>query len=513
MSPLFLYNGKLLIDNNQLASNQNCCCNPPPSGACCTCNGEMAYIYYDYIDHPEDPLSNLWAYCNIEERNAKSIEIETAIQQQINTVKETLTNNGWICAGGGYEIFTDVDLYEYNQFAECPPGTPGNTPVYRVSPYWWSVTATCCGSPSGSALTFPSGAVTSIADSFNDPNATIGPIYPCVGPYVYDVCTDNVLEENCCGIFHPNTTCDPNPCSSGVCCQTSCGCTSSVTVTGLGAWGFDGPWEAGGFGAADYQATESDCPNLQGQNRCWNDTWEWSPNHLINDNYALIASGSAGQSSEPCDSALTFAGFSVSVYTRSDYDNGNLSNPVAYAHFEGSPEAIVPLPHTLSLSRDVCDSCGDINIVAEITETDCAEANRCDSTSTQAECEANGGTWHQGSTCEDNPCTSPNYCPTAGLECPPDCAEQCAVCFNVYCFGPGEGENVRGGFPCPGCPEGLTLVNGECVGISTSNNCDPDCSLIVAEKEPIFTAFFGGPRGTAWDSADEPTTIICNPLP
>lgn len=110
-------------------------------------------------------------------------------------------------------------------------------------------------------------------------------------------------------------------------------------------------------------------------------------------------------------------------------------------------------------------------------------------------------------------CVPIDYCPTTGLECPPDCVEQCAVCFNVYCFGPGEGENFRGGFPCPGCPEGLTLVNGECVGISTSNNCDADCSLIVAEKEPIFTAFFGGPRQIAWDSADDIVSLPCNPLP
>jgi hypothetical protein len=38
MSPLFTYNGKLLVVDGKLATNQNCCCEPP-GGFCCYCSG------------------------------------------------------------------------------------------------------------------------------------------------------------------------------------------------------------------------------------------------------------------------------------------------------------------------------------------------------------------------------------------------------------------------------------------------------------------------------------------
>lgn len=204
-------------------------------------------------------------------------------------------------------------------------------------------------------------------------------------------------------------------CCGGACCRTACGCGSSVTVTGLGAWGFDDPLELQGFGYADYDTAAASCPGLTGQERCflYNAVWEWLPDPIVNDNYAVTFSGSLQQGTYPdelCDPAFSSGGFEVNVYTRADWDAANLGSPVAHALWSISPpESIVPLPHTLGLSNTVCDNCGDIAVTAEIFETDCTAANRCDSTSTQAACEANGDTWHQGQTCADNPCSGPCY--------------------------------------------------------------------------------------------------------
>jgi hypothetical protein len=164
-------------------------------GACCTCSN-TPQLYSGFYSEPFPTFDYADEAAWLAGIAAKTAEME----EKATALGATLTSNGYICANTPTAV-----LVSYPEF-DIPNGIWG-----RLEVVGFRITATCCGSVDTSGTQLES-------DGF--PITVEGnPAYPCVGPYTYDVCTDGVGAEDCCGVHRPGQTCADEPCAG---CSGSC---------------------------------------------------------------------------------------------------------------------------------------------------------------------------------------------------------------------------------------------------------------------------------------------------
>jgi hypothetical protein len=184
---------------DKCAEGQYCCdgvCQDEPceaAGACCTCSGDAGVYYVAY--NPPVPTFN---YATEEEFLAAIEEKIAEEQAKADSLASLLAANGYQCV-----IMPRALIRSYTEY-DIPSGVWG-----RIELDGFDVEAKCCGSPDAEATPLESeGLPVQIGGN---------PAYPCIGPYTYDVCTDDVSAEDCCGVHHPGEACEDNPCT-GACC-------------------------------------------------------------------------------------------------------------------------------------------------------------------------------------------------------------------------------------------------------------------------------------------------------
>lgn len=206
MTLITFHNGQPVLRDGKIGAEQGCCCGGS-TGRCCACT-QYASAFYDFLSNagPQDAdIIGLRCYCDAADRGAFYDLLMAEIDERISHAAQVLGDNGWICISSQREIFSDfVPPAQAIEDGCLPPNAcPDQNEVYRISPTWWLVYATCCGTIDTSAEPL---------DIWGDnppanPLASEAVIYPCVGPYVYDICIDNVAQQDCCGKFFPGETC------------------------------------------------------------------------------------------------------------------------------------------------------------------------------------------------------------------------------------------------------------------------------------------------------------------
>lgn len=203
-------NGGPVFRDGKIGTGQGCCCG---KGACCTCSSEQEVWSYTYTgeEHAE-----LQSFCTLEEAMARYDVLLADTAARASSAAGLLSANGWICTLTDGSVFSDAisNGGENSPLVneECAP----DGVVYRNRAESWTVRARCCGTVDTEAEPID------IGDGVQ--------AYPCVGPYVYDICTDGVSESDCCGVYHATKACQDDPCVGGVCCLSGGTCTDEYTT-------------------------------------------------------------------------------------------------------------------------------------------------------------------------------------------------------------------------------------------------------------------------------------------
>lgn len=138
MSPLYLYNGQLLIENGALASSINCCCSGNPCNCNCyevAVNGKFGFNPDNYSDPNNEGWASGFVY-NCGSGGASYTKLDYpvrigGINININGAQAVVRQDGDSgCAGGGYE-WPNATL----TFGEdgCPTGIDLGEPIFTCS--------------------------------------------------------------------------------------------------------------------------------------------------------------------------------------------------------------------------------------------------------------------------------------------------------------------------------------------------------------------------------------------
>lgn len=243
MSSLTTQDGKLVVRDGKLGTEQACCCGgggENAQGRCCHC--DIGLEIFDLVNNLTGVEGGEITPQDVLDRVAASAAAGEAIVQ-------LLQDNGWECASyepATFEIYNNIDgervpdcwLEEYGEgssqpLQDCPEGQVccygtcqeppcGEPPddwkeFYRIASKGY-VFARCCGTVDSStpiAIDDVDG-YTPVVDLYlgADPGFLIGAVCPCVGPYAYNACTGDDTQAACdakCGEFAANTGCDDEP--------------------------------------------------------------------------------------------------------------------------------------------------------------------------------------------------------------------------------------------------------------------------------------------------------------
>lgn len=209
-------NGQLILKNNTLLiGNGDCCCE---TGSCCRCSNS--------IENGYSILSGLFGFTQQYLESRKQL-----VDNKLDEIAGLLADNGYVC------IFTDpatvriefpdgVDNpceYYGSSPPDCPAMCNDGTGNLVESPACYvilpqdggSFSASCCGNYDTDNPVYVSGVdhggyTHDIHFSYSGGGNVLsdyGFFYPCVGPYSYGACSDNVASSDCCGAFIPGGNC------------------------------------------------------------------------------------------------------------------------------------------------------------------------------------------------------------------------------------------------------------------------------------------------------------------